>query len=554
MSPLENLLTDFLHNNGSGSKTFDKVKLSETDTLDRLYTQYTNKQDIVRFNGVIEEIPPYIKKFNKRRLWFLNNHQDFGLEKDKVVAFQDGINVVVNRGEYIDAGEIFSSDYEDNPTLRNLIYLYKPDRLNLPSSKYYVYYYGDYVLNYSERQIIRFYFSTNPDKRKIQEFKKELTKQLNSRKIPFLFKLPLELENYDRSDTIVLYTSQNHYHYIKDIIIDVYDKFLPLFRDSLPLFVLELKTGLGVAEDPMGEESFGRNLCKVILETILNNDDCKTIEKLSERLKEKGYKTDELFRRPYTNYNYTLKTQPASPVRNELQCVGREDYSVYNDIALDYCLDLMEKALWNSEESFYWVTYERDAGSEYYKIIAEKDPDFDKIIWFLGKLTQLSQNRSFFPQTMLYYIEKYSADSSFSNEDFFGEDIQKFQTDVLNEYNRLLSSIFSKDEVENYLKHIKDKLYLKATGLKEIYYTKGETSGKVGVQGGNNIHAMRREYFNSEEVKELAYKIYQAYTDNQYPVKNEYNNYEYCPGLKGKLQIAMTMLAVYCPELLERSD
>ncbi|NEO97893.1 MAG: hypothetical protein F6K58_04130 [Symploca sp. SIO2E9] len=100
-----------------------------------------------------------------------------------------------------------------------------------------------------------------------------LTEKLNQMTIPFSFKVLYNPADYERCDSGVLYFEQDNYESVRQVLSDVYLENQSYFKSEIPLFTMELASGLGLAEEPDqkfgSQESFGMNRCQIIANGLL---------------------------------------------------------------------------------------------------------------------------------------------------------------------------------------------------------------------------------------------------------------------------------------------
>lgn len=162
----------------------------------------------------------------------------------------------------------------------------------------------------NESETVRFYFNaTFEGNRKWME---HFTVSLNDFAIPFIFKCLVHPYYYGRSDTSVLYCNRQYAGLVFDLIQSQFDRIKKYMRDSLPLFVYPLKTGIGFAEQPLAEdESFGTHWSKIIAAGIMkayekNISKEKWIEEVMGHIRNNhGYtKPESYYRNPGSKYPY----------------------------------------------------------------------------------------------------------------------------------------------------------------------------------------------------------------------------------------------------------
>jgi len=111
----------------------------------------------------------------------------------------------------------------------------------------------------------------------------QLTRRLNERNLPFRFKVLNQPASYTRCDSAVLYLRQSDYELAVDSIVAAHREIAPWMRAGVPAFTKRLACGLGLAEDPSGDESFGLQRCRILAEALLVANDQATQDR-DERL------------------------------------------------------------------------------------------------------------------------------------------------------------------------------------------------------------------------------------------------------------------------------
>ncbi len=540
-----------------------KVALEKrTNLWEDLYNTYIDYR-VLQYHPdeTIDSTIPVIVKYSKKRLWFLNDLLvSTNLRDSQVVAFKNGINIVVEKGSYLEAGRISNEDIltqvskDKNQSLKSLVYLVNPTRYSSNENTRFIFYNGDSILNNTERQVIRFYFHLRPVASNVKELINDLRNKLNSRQIPFTFKLPFELKDFGRRDTLVLYVYQSHFFLIYDIIRDVHEKYSgenDIIMKGIPLFTKELFSGISLAEDPMTLESFGKSRCKLVCE-ILDAQTSKTvsIERCLAIFQEKGF-SNGLFRSPFTNFDYNFKEVKAHEKNSTFRVLssGYYAYENYNKIALQYSLDLLENAMWDSNNNFFWASYAEKEGRGFYEILNDENEGI-KIYWFLFQVLRIKRNRTYFSSNVINVIENKFSKISYepsrlrellldNSREFLktfllekSSSFTNFNKDFESSIEKLVTQ-FEKRDMENLSKSKKSWYKFLNDPFPRINYA--------------DLYADNINY-ESKEAKEIAKGLF-VLIDKQYPIPNQFSNYEYCPTFMGSLKIAEWMLYTYCPTL-----
>lgn len=113
---------------------------------------------------------------------------------------------------------------------------------------------------------VRFYFNIEPhDAPPLLEF---LSRELNRFQIPFRFKCPTSPANYYRIDTAVLYVSARWFQMTRQLVGQLAAEVLPNLQPDVSLFCRRMWPGIGFAEDPGNDRSFGEHRCNLVARGI----------------------------------------------------------------------------------------------------------------------------------------------------------------------------------------------------------------------------------------------------------------------------------------------
>jgi hypothetical protein len=97
-----------------------------------------------------------------------------------------------------------------------------------------------------------------------------LTHQLNRFQVPFRFKTLDSPQSYIRRDAAILYVARRYYHAAAEAVAAVHRAVRAHLGEDAPLFARQLAPGLGFAEDPGNQESFGMARCRILAQGIWN--------------------------------------------------------------------------------------------------------------------------------------------------------------------------------------------------------------------------------------------------------------------------------------------
>ncbi|MFL5735104.1 MAG: lanthionine synthetase LanC family protein [Chloroflexia bacterium] len=170
---------------------------------------------------------------------------------------------------------------------------------------------GDTDFPPGSRGLVRFYWHLSPDG--AVQLVHQVTRALNGARLPFRVKALSDTGMYNRCDAAVLYVRQQDYTPVALLVRDIHANVYPSIREGVPAFTRQLAPGLGFAEDPGSEESFGQHRCRLVAEGLLRAHEVgksgipERVDMVEERFTEAGISLD----RPYLN--------PGSPGDYEFQ-------------------------------------------------------------------------------------------------------------------------------------------------------------------------------------------------------------------------------------------
>ena len=118
----------------------------------------------------------------------------------------------------------------------------------------------------SGARTLRFYFHV--DASGAPALTREVTATLNRFQLPFRFKCLSASGAYGRRDAAVLYVDARHYRLASILVTRIHERCRSGLHDDTPLFARRLAPGLALAEDPVGEKSFGADRCRTVAEGI----------------------------------------------------------------------------------------------------------------------------------------------------------------------------------------------------------------------------------------------------------------------------------------------
>lgn len=119
-----------------------------------------------------------------------------------------------------------------------------------------------------ERAVTRLYFNATPSASLL--LTEAATTHLNEWRVPFTLKVMLRPEDRDRRDAAVLYIPHERHSDIFRLLEKIPPQLFAQLRHGVPLFTEPLREGIGLAESPLGGESFGMHRCRLLAESIVD--------------------------------------------------------------------------------------------------------------------------------------------------------------------------------------------------------------------------------------------------------------------------------------------
>ena len=98
-----------------------------------------------------------------------------------------------------------------------------------------------------------------------------ITQKLNHYNIPFLFKCLNHPDYYFRRDAAVLYIEDNMMPMVNLLLPEICTTMSGYLEDDVPLFTYRYGKGVGIAESPNTQESFGMNRVGIVAETLIGS-------------------------------------------------------------------------------------------------------------------------------------------------------------------------------------------------------------------------------------------------------------------------------------------
>lgn len=120
--------------------------------------------------------------------------------------------------------------------------------------------------SWDDFDLFRFYFHTIPHG--VSHLIRNLSRSLSRYRIPYMMKTLVQPESYIRADATVLYIARRYHQIVLRILQNLSDADRQALRPEIPLFTSMLSSGIGFADDPGRNESFGMHRCRLVAEAI----------------------------------------------------------------------------------------------------------------------------------------------------------------------------------------------------------------------------------------------------------------------------------------------
>ncbi|HEX5705828.1 MAG TPA: T3SS effector HopA1 family protein [Pyrinomonadaceae bacterium] len=121
---------------------------------------------------------------------------------------------------------------------------------------------------HEESDVIRVYF--NAPVSASLSLTEAATTHLNEWGVPFTLKVMLRRGERDRRDSAVLYLPRGRHRSLFQLLEKLPAQLFSQLRPGVPLFTKPLGVGVGLAESPLGGESFGMHRCRLLAESIVD--------------------------------------------------------------------------------------------------------------------------------------------------------------------------------------------------------------------------------------------------------------------------------------------
>lgn len=187
-------------------------------------------------------------------------------------------------------------------------------------------------------RLLRLYWNIDADG--AVSFVKDATTRLNDADLPFRLKVLRDPSLFTRCDAAVVYISKGTFRAVASLLCNTYAEVSAHMKPGVPVFTKPLSGGVGVAEDPVARESFGRNRCRLVAEALIRayeldrNSVDDRLKIVSDRLAEDNISLAEPFLNSGSTDNYIPFVDLRSETIREPQPSKLRGASVATDIFL----------------------------------------------------------------------------------------------------------------------------------------------------------------------------------------------------------------------------
>jgi hypothetical protein len=156
--------------------------------------------------------------------------------------------------------------------------------------------------------IVRWYWNLTP--RGALRFVEYATSALNRDAIPFNLKVLGNEHDYSRCDAVVLYTRRRDYEAVVQILGAIYRDVSLHVKEGRPVFTKPMAPGVGLAENPGGDVSFGEHRCRLLADGVIRARELgkraldARLEVVAARFAEGGVDLDRPFLNPGSDDHY----------------------------------------------------------------------------------------------------------------------------------------------------------------------------------------------------------------------------------------------------------
>ena len=203
--------------------------------------------------------------------------------------------------------------------------------------------------------IVRFYF--NLTAAGALSLMKQATLMLNQAQLPFNLKVLNDRQGYSRCDSVVLYIRKSDYRHVATIVREIYQDVSIHLKQRTPVFTKSLAPGVGLAEEPGQEFSFGEHRCRLLADGIIRayEQQKKSLHErlqiVAERFAEDGIDLEMPFLNPGSadDYHFTPTRMVKKPRSSRITSQLDFDRRAFLATAEAIASRLTQDAVWHRD-------------------------------------------------------------------------------------------------------------------------------------------------------------------------------------------------------------
>lgn len=205
------------------------------------------------------------------------------------------------------------------------------------------------------QSIVRFYFNLTADG--ALSLMKQATLMLNQAKLAFNLKALNDHQGYSRCDSVVLYVRKNDYGHVATILREIYQDVSIHLKQRTPVFTKSLAPGVGLAEEPGQDSSFGEHRCRLLADGIIRAYE-KRKKSLNDRLRivaarfaEDGIDLEMPFLNPGSTDDYHFESPRLVKKSSSFRITSQLDFDRKEFLAIAEAIasGLSQDAVWQKD-------------------------------------------------------------------------------------------------------------------------------------------------------------------------------------------------------------
>jgi Lanthionine synthetase C-like protein/HopA1 effector protein family len=246
--------------------------------------------------------------------------------------------------------------------------------------------------SFTESDVVRLYWNMAADA--AHRLISGLDSSLGCRGIPYRVKVLTNLAFAARADSCVLYLQHKDFAVVAEDLTRIYQSLSPFVRTAVPAFALELAKGLGVAEHPPGNNSFGQHRCWLLAEGLMlaseagQKRDEDRLATVRAHFSSCGYSLEQPHLNPGSTFEYALDIR--TPSRMWIRTSERG----FLEAAVQIGDRLVRNAVWHANRCT-WIGYISEGQQVFGSLGSDLYSGTSGIAWFLAELFHVTGKEEF---------------------------------------------------------------------------------------------------------------------------------------------------------------